>query len=52
MAIAIKQIPVLKDKDARRFQQKADAAIRMKRSIDFSKQVKTANAIIAKSKLN
>lgn len=52
MAIAIKQIPVLRDKDARRFQEKADAAFRARKPVDFSKQINTADKILAKSKIN
>lgn len=51
MAIAIKQIPVLKDKDAQRFQKKADAAFRERKPVDFGKQINTANKILEKSKI-
>ena len=52
MAIAIKQIPVLGDKDARRFQEKAEAAFRARKPMDFSKQIESADKILAKSRIN
>lgn len=51
MAIAIKSIPTLENKAAQAFVKSADAALQKKGTIDFTKQVKTANAILNKAKL-
>jgi len=51
MAIDIKSIPVLEDKVASKFIEKADANYSDKKaSIDFSKQVQSADNILSKSK--
>lgn len=49
MAIAIKSIPVLKDKAASSFVNKANSNSAKRASIDFSKQVRSANKILQKS---
>lgn len=52
MAIAIKDIPTLTGKDAENFVEKADKNLNEKRNtIDFSKQVATAQRILNKAKL-
>ena len=51
MAIAIKSIPVLKDRAASTFVAKAVSNSSKKASVDFSQQVKNANKILAKSKI-
>ena len=51
MAIAIKSIPVLKDKAAASFAQKLAESTAKKSSIDFSKQTSVSAKIIAKAKL-
>ena len=51
MAIAIRQIPLLKGKVASAFNKKANEAIAKKHSIDFSAQTEMARKILAKSKL-
>lgn len=52
MAIDIKSIPVLEDKIALEFIQKADSTFQKKKeTVDFSKQVKSAENILSKSKL-
>jgi len=52
MAIAIKSIPVLKDKVAAAFIANADLNYSKKKStVDFSKQVAKANKILAKAKI-
>ena len=50
MAIAIKSIPTLKDKEAAAFVKKAEEAAANRGAIDFTKQIKDAQAILAKSK--
>ena len=50
MAIAIKSIPVLKDTDAKNFNDKASRNYHDKKeSVNFSKQVKSANKILTKA---
>lgn len=51
MAIAIKQIPVLRGKIASAFVKKADDNLAKKHSVDFSAQAKSAQNILAKAKL-
>lgn len=51
MAIAIKSIPVLKDKAADHFNTKVAENSVKKSSIDFSKQTAVAAKILAKAKL-
>lgn len=51
MAIAIKSIPTLTGKVAEAFVRKATSAAKRKGSIDFSKQVLTANKILGKAKM-
>ena len=51
MAIAIKSIPVLKDKAAHAFTSAVTANTSKKSSIDFSKQVSVATKILAKAKI-
>jgi hypothetical protein len=49
MAIEIKSIPILRKKVAKAFIKRADAALSQRGSVDFSKQVQSANAILEKS---
>ena len=51
MAIAIKQIPVLRGKEASAFVRKAEENATKKHSVDFSAQAKTAKIIFAKAKI-
>ena len=51
MAIEIKTIPVLHGEAAARFVEAADEALEKRGSIDFSKQVANARAILKRSKL-
>jgi hypothetical protein len=51
MAIAIKSIPLLKQRAAKRFLDKAEESLLQKGSIDFSKEVATAKRILGKAKL-
>lgn len=51
MAIAIKSIPTLKEKEAQIFNKKAEAAFSCRATVNFSKQVKSANTILQKAKL-
>jgi len=51
MAIAIKSIPVLKDKAAVHFTSKVTENSAKKSSVDFSKQSSVASKILAKAKL-
>ncbi len=51
MAIAIKTVPVLKEKAAVRFNSSADASIEKKASIKFSKQIAISCKILAKAKI-
>jgi hypothetical protein len=51
MAIAIKSIPVLRDKAAKAFTLTVTANSAKRSSIDFSKQVSTASKILAKAKI-
>jgi hypothetical protein len=51
MAIAIKSIPTLTGKVAEAFVRKATTTAKRKGSIDFSKQVLTANKILEKAKM-
>ncbi|WCO02905.1 hypothetical protein [Psychroserpens ponticola] len=51
MAIAIKSIPVLKDKAAAHFTSKVAENSAKKSSVDFSKQTSIAARILAKAKI-
>jgi len=51
MAIAIKSIPVLQDKDAKRFIDAAQKASSKKATIDFSRQIESAKRILEKAKM-
>lgn len=51
MAIAIKQIPVLKGTIAKRFVSMADANLEKKHTIDFSEQASNARKILEKAQL-
>jgi len=51
MAIAIKTIPVLKDKAASDFSKKASCNTLAKHSVMFSEQVKIASKILVKAKI-
>jgi len=51
MAIAIKSIPVLKDKAAAAFTIKVDEGTARKSSVNFSKQASVSAKILAKAKL-
>jgi hypothetical protein len=51
MSIVIKSIPVLTDKVAQNFIRKAVAATKKRGSVDFSKQVSSANKILEKAKM-
>ncbi len=49
MAIAIKSVPTLRSKAAKNFIKNAEEASKKRGSIDFSKEVKEANKILAKA---
>lgn len=51
MALEIKAIPTLRGKEAERFVKEADKAYLNKGKTDFSKQVKTARAILKKANM-
>lgn len=51
MARKIRSVPVLHGKEADRFIKKADEALKLKGTIDFSKQARICQKIISKSKL-
>ncbi|WP_350289175.1 hypothetical protein [uncultured Croceitalea sp.] len=51
MAIAIKQIPVLKGKVAKSFTHKATKNLEKRHSVDFSEQAANAKKILEKAKL-
>lgn len=51
MAIAIKSVPVLKEKAAEKFNSTAQASIAKKSSINFTKQIEVYSKILAKAKL-
>ena len=51
MAIAIKSIPVLRDKAAQAFTSSVTVNTAKKSSVDFSKQANVASKILAKAKL-
>lgn len=51
MAIAIKSIPVLKDRAAKAFTATVTVNTAKKSTIDFSKQANVASQILAKAKL-
>lgn len=52
MAIAIKRIPTLTNKEAKSFVDKADKAVSKKESINFSKEFASAKAILEKANLS
>lgn len=51
MAIAIKNIPVLKESAATKFNSDAKASVAKKSSIKFSKQAAVSSKILAKAKI-
>jgi len=51
MAITIKSIPVLKQRVARSFVDKAEASLSQRATIDFSKQIESAKRILEKAKM-
>ena len=51
MAIAIKSIPILKDKAAVIFNEKVAVSTAMKSSVNFSKQTAISARILAKAKI-
>jgi len=51
MAIAIKSIPVLKEKPADEFNRSAEASIAKKSTVKFAKQIAATSKILAKAKL-
>lgn len=51
MAIAIKSIPPLKGECAKQFIERANEASLKRGTVDFSKQAKSASAILKKAKL-
>lgn len=51
MAIAIKNVPVLKKSVADRFDKKAKDSYAKKSTVKFKKQLTTSSKILAKSKL-
>ena len=51
MAIAIKSIPTLTEKVAQTFVRKATAAAKKRGSVDFTKQVSSANNILKKANM-
>ena len=51
MAIAIKSIPTLKEKEAKTFVEKADASVSKRATVNFSQQVKATNHILDKAKM-
>ena len=51
MAIAIKTIPTLKEKEAKAFNKKAVATFASKATVDFSKEIKSAHSILLKAQM-
>lgn len=51
MAIAIKSIPVLREKEAKAFIKKIDVTTSKRASVNFSKQVQAADAILKKASM-
>ena len=51
MAITIKYIPILKDKEAENFQQTIEQNSKKRKSVDFRTQLDSANQILKKAKL-
>lgn len=51
MAIAIKSIPILKDKEAKSFQETVEQNSIKRETIDFKTQLDLANQILEKAKL-
>lgn len=51
MAIAIKSIPILTDRAAQSFVRNADSASQKRGSVNFTKQVSSANKILEKAKM-
>jgi len=52
MAIAIKSVPVLTGTAAKRFNQRAENALKNKQTVDWSEQMKSAQEILANAKFN
>jgi len=52
MAIAIKSVPVLTGVAAKRFNQRAENALKNKHMVDWSEQMKSAQEILANAKFN
>lgn len=50
MAIAIKSVPILKDKAAEKFNSNATASIAKKSTVKFTKQIEAYSKILAKAK--
>jgi len=51
MAIAIKSIPILKQRTAKNFTKKASTSLNKKATVDFSDQVIAAKRILEKAKM-
>jgi hypothetical protein len=51
MATRIKTVPLLQGKEAEAFENRASANLAKKATVDFSKEAKTAQEILSKSKL-
>jgi hypothetical protein len=51
MALTIKSIPVLKEKEAENFVKKAEKAASKSSTVDFSKELKKAHDILKKAKM-
>lgn len=51
MAIAIKSIPTLKEKAAKVFVKKAKETVSRRATVNFSRQVKSADLILKKAKM-
>ena len=51
MAIAIKTVPVLENKEAKSFQESANQNFKIRESIDFKDEVDSTNKILTKAKL-
>lgn len=52
MAIAIKSIPTLIEKDAKVFVKKAEATVSKRATVNFSKQMKATQVILKKAKMH
>ncbi|AFL85081.1 hypothetical protein Belba_2528 [Belliella baltica DSM 15883] len=51
MALTIKSIPVLKDKEAKEFIKSADKSALKVKKVDFRRELKKANEILKKAKM-